>query len=77
MLSRRDYNTPTKGFFKLSLQGAYTPLAPSSTNGSISPLVQADNGRFYGITHDSGPYGSGSFFRLTPEGVATVLCRWG
>jgi uncharacterized repeat protein (TIGR03803 family) len=66
-------STQTKGLFRLSLAGTFTPLAPSSTNGSISPLLQAANGKFYGTTCNGGLFGKGSVFEMTPGGTLTTL----
>ncbi|HEV2211432.1 MAG TPA: choice-of-anchor tandem repeat GloVer-containing protein [Verrucomicrobiae bacterium] len=44
----------------------------SGTNGSPWSLIQGADGNFYGITA-SGGSGSGTVFRVTPDGVLTTL----
>ena len=64
--------------FKLSPDGTETILynfGASSTDG-IEPTagVIADaEGNLYGTTFEGGAYGEGTVFRLTPEGVETIL----
>jgi len=36
-------------------------------------LIQASDGNFYGTTFHGGPNGSGEAFKITPDGVLTVL----
>ncbi len=45
------------------------------TDGAVpfSTLIQASDGNFYGTTFRGGPDALGTVFRMTPEGVVTVL----
>src|SRR4051812_20486784 len=45
------------------------------TDGSepVSALIQASDGDFYGTTFRGGPNTAGTVFRMTPEGIVTVL----
>jgi uncharacterized repeat protein (TIGR03803 family) len=64
--------------FKLSPDGTETILynfGATSTDGiePVSGMVMVANGDFYGTTYIGGVYSWGTIFRLTPEGVETVL----
>jgi uncharacterized repeat protein (TIGR03803 family) len=75
--------------FKLTLAGAQTTLhsfcETQNTegycldgNGPYTALVQGTNGDLYGATHDGGPYGGGTIFKITMAGDFTTLhsfCR--
>jgi uncharacterized repeat protein (TIGR03803 family) len=39
----------------------------------LSSLVQGSDGNFYGTTYDSGAYGYGTIFRISPDGAFKVL----
>jgi uncharacterized repeat protein (TIGR03803 family) len=64
--------------FKITAAGKLTTLhsfAGEATEG-YSPyagLIQAAGGNFYGTTGDGGTNGSGTVFRITPEGKLTTL----
>ena len=71
------YGINSRGIFRMSLDGALTFLAffPYTNEGFFPhSLVQASDGNFYGTTTDSSspPYGS-NVFRMTPQGVVTIL----
>jgi len=66
--------------FQLTLGGKLTTLhsfnAVPCGNGfsPCAPLVQANNGNFYGTTgYGSGANGAGTFFEITPSGTFTTL----
>lgn len=40
---------------------------------SASPLMQAQNGEFYGTTANAGTYGHGAIYRMNADGEVTVL----
>jgi len=70
--------------FKSTTAGAESVLysfGPSPATAPQPPqpssLVQATDGNFYGTTTNGGQFGLGSFFKLTPAGVATVLYSFG
>ena len=74
--------TPDGGgtFFRLGLDGTYTKLYDfdtGKTGAALFPsaLVQGSDGNFYGLTRDGGVSnaGEGTYFRITPAGVLTVL----
>jgi len=46
-------------------------------NSTNSPLMQADDGNFYGTAPEGGAYGQGTVFRITPQGVFSVLYSFG
>lgn len=66
--------------FKVSLTGNFTKLydfcsLANCSDGSLpSSLVQGTDGNFYGTTSGGGnSTGSGTIFRITPQGVLTTL----
>jgi uncharacterized repeat protein (TIGR03803 family) len=74
--------------FKLTVQGALTVLhnfcsQPNCADGhdldeSLGAIVEGTDGNFYGLTDQGGsdssdPYGSGTAFKITPEGEFTTL----
>ncbi|HZT43750.1 MAG TPA: choice-of-anchor tandem repeat GloVer-containing protein [Chthonomonadaceae bacterium] len=70
--------------FKITPQGALTSLYSfSATNGTqgtnadgANPnanLALGSDGSFYGTTYAGGTYGVGTVFKITPQGVLTVL----
>ena len=70
--------------FKSTTGGSESVLysfGPSAATGSHAPqpssLIQGSDGNFYGTTTNGGQFGLGSFFKLTPPGIATVLYSFG
>ena len=75
--------------FKLTLSGKLTTLHSFNLGGAsipcgngpgiCAPLVQANNGNFYGTIFNGGlnvggtSYGDGTFFELTPSGTFTTV----
>lgn len=68
--------------FRLDLDGTLTTLhhftgviGLDSSEGAypVSGLVEGDDGCFYGATQYGGLGGSGSLYRITPEGIVTTL----
>ncbi len=63
--------------FKMTATGALTTLHSfeSGADGSVpwGGLVQASDGNFYGTTAFGGANGSGTVFRITPDGTLTTL----
>ena len=51
--------------------------SPSDGTEPIAPLIQASDGNFYGTTEIGGAYSLGTVFRITPDGVETVLYSFG
>jgi uncharacterized repeat protein (TIGR03803 family) len=73
--------------FKLTPQGVETVLysfaGPPDGAAPIGQLIQGSDGNFYGVTYDGGvgtghPMGSygGTVFKVTPEGIETILHRF-
>ena len=48
---------------------------PGTAEGTstAAPLMQADDGLFYGVNRFDGPNGAGTLFRMTPNGTLTVM----
>jgi uncharacterized repeat protein (TIGR03803 family) len=65
--------------FRITAGGKLTTLydfcsQANCTDGSYpNGLVQATNGDFYGTTNQSGAYGAGTVFKITPAGTLTTL----
>lgn len=64
--------------FKISRRGDYSVVhsfAGGALDGSQSsaPLVQTEDGNFFGTTIFGGAYNQGVVFKMTPAGVVTVL----
>ncbi|HSY05097.1 MAG TPA: choice-of-anchor tandem repeat GloVer-containing protein [Steroidobacteraceae bacterium] len=54
--------------------GYYPPGPPPSGDGAApTGLIQGTDGNFYGTTNYGGRYGAGTFFKVTPAGVETLL----
>ena len=70
--------------FKITLQGFVTILHSfgdgSVTNdgaGAQTPLIQAQDGNFYGTTPQGGSAGKGTAFKITTQGAVTILHNFG
>jgi uncharacterized repeat protein (TIGR03803 family) len=67
--------------FKMTPAGNETVLYSFGANISDGywpdGLIQASDGNFYGTTVDGGTYGYGTFFKLTLDGVETLLYSFG
>lgn len=71
----------TKGegiVFKISRLGEFTVLANFGENGTSggwrnSGLVEGSDSNFYGILPRGGPSDAGSVYKVTPEGVLSIL----
>ena len=66
--------------FKITLGGKLTPLysfcgQPGCPDGArpLYPLIQGNDGNFYGGTTSGGANNGGTFFRMTPNGALTIL----
>jgi uncharacterized repeat protein (TIGR03803 family) len=65
--------------FRITADGKLTTLydfcsQANCTDGSYpNGLVQATNGDLYGTTNQSGAYGAGTVFKITPAGALTTL----
>lgn len=65
--------------FRVTTEGKLTTLAVfDRKNGSSPqrPLIQAQDGNFYGTTYMSGDHQQGTVFRLTPAGELTTLIHF-
>jgi uncharacterized repeat protein (TIGR03803 family) len=76
-----DVCTRDGAFVRITAAGIETVLysfGASSTDGiDANALVQAMDGDFYGTTRGGGANGVGTFFKMTPAGVETVLYSFG
>jgi uncharacterized repeat protein (TIGR03803 family) len=62
--------------YRISTSGSFTLLA-ALPGSSAAPLIQATDGNFYGTsTSDDGTYRYGTVFKLTPQGVLTVVYKF-
>jgi uncharacterized repeat protein (TIGR03803 family) len=64
--------------FKITTGGTFTTLHSFSADGDLGyyprgGLVQAANGKFYGVTAGGGTTGGGTFFSMTTSGKVTTL----
>jgi uncharacterized repeat protein (TIGR03803 family) len=66
--------------FKITAAGSLTTLYNFCSHSNCidglnpyAPLVQAPDGNFYGTTDSGGAKGSGTVFKMTPEGTLTTL----
>jgi len=66
------YGTAEARAYKITPSGTFTMLA-LLPGRSVAPLVQATDGSFYGTTSQGGRAGTGTVFRMTPDGILTVL----
>jgi uncharacterized repeat protein (TIGR03803 family) len=71
------------GIFKISKSGTgYTVLHSCTTgttldcNSPVSPLVQASNGNFYGMSYTGGANGLGDVYKITSTGTYTELASF-
>ncbi|MGN6619290.1 MAG: choice-of-anchor tandem repeat GloVer-containing protein [Ilyomonas sp.] len=66
--------------FKLTTSGTFSVIHSfvAATEGSTAngSLVKGKDGNLYGMTHDDGPYGSGTVFKVTTAGELTVLAAF-
>jgi len=81
------YGTTTQGgssnngtVFKMTPNGALTTLVEFSGtvgsnlgSGPFAALIQGSDGNFYGTTQKGGATGTGTVFKMTPNGVLTTL----
>ncbi|MDQ2077817.1 choice-of-anchor tandem repeat GloVer-containing protein [Marinimicrobium sp. ABcell2] len=68
--------THTGTVFKMTHAGEITLLHSfDQTNGGTpnGPLVEGEDGNFYGVTRSGGAHSNGTVFRITPQGEHTVL----
>jgi uncharacterized repeat protein (TIGR03803 family) len=75
---RPGYRVSCGTVFKITPSGTVTTLASfTQASGfySLSPLIQANDGNFYGTTNRGGANypGFGTIFKITPTGTLTVL----
>jgi uncharacterized repeat protein (TIGR03803 family) len=54
--------------------GPRTGIDGQAPNG---PLLQGSDGNFYGVTEGGGTNGTGTVFRMSPSGAATILYSFG
>jgi uncharacterized repeat protein (TIGR03803 family) len=64
--------------FRISTSGAFERLVSFPVSGALgmypeAPLLEGDDGNFYGTTTQGGARDDGTLFRMTPAGVLTVL----
>jgi uncharacterized repeat protein (TIGR03803 family) len=64
--------------FRISRSGRFERLVSFPASGELgtypeAPLLEGDDGNFYGTTSRGGTYDAGTLFRMTPDGVLTVL----
>lgn len=66
--------------FKLTTSNAFSVIHSfvAATEGSTAngSLVRGQDGNLYGMTHDAGPFGSGTVFKVTTGGKLTVLAAF-
>ncbi|MBD2088353.1 hypothetical protein H6F67_00485 [Microcoleus sp. FACHB-1515] len=65
--------------FRVTTAGQLTTLAVFDRKNGASPqrpLIQAQDGNFYGTTYMSGDHEQGTIFRLTPAGELTTLVHF-
>ncbi|WP_129782676.1 choice-of-anchor tandem repeat GloVer-containing protein [Peristeroidobacter soli] len=68
--------------YKITPDGSKTVLWTFGTGSDgwepwLSPLLEGNDGNFYGITEQGGTYGSGTVYRITPAGAESVLWSFG
>jgi uncharacterized repeat protein (TIGR03803 family) len=66
--------------FRISQTGEFRRLHTFASDDGVAPvgrLVQAADGRLYGVTQKGGPYQDGVVYRITTAGVLEVLHRFG
>ena len=66
--------------FKMTPDGTVTVLYSFCELGGCadgffpkSPLLQATDGNFYGLTENGGPHNAGTLFKITPSGTLTTI----
>ena len=64
--------------YRVTLDGEFTTLAAleGRSSGYSTALTEGRDGNFYGTTMNGGTAGSGTAFRVTPEGVVTTLVNF-
>ena len=73
-------NDPQMGtVFRISLGGTFTTLytfhSGAGGQGPYAPLLEANDGNFYGATQDN-CCGDGTIFRITPSGSLTTVYKF-
>ena len=68
--------------FRITSTGTFTLLhsfvgAPSDGDTPYAGLLQANDGNFYGTTYSGGASNLGTVYRLTPDGVFSVIHSFG
>jgi uncharacterized repeat protein (TIGR03803 family) len=79
------YAQPGSGtIFKLSPEGTYSVLhnfcdrtVPNDGALPASALIEGTDGNYYGVTENGGLYGDGTVFKMTAQGVVTILHSFG
>ena len=62
--------------FRVSLEGGLTWLAPFDYTYLPLPLVEADDGAFYGINYSGGAAGFGSVFQVMTNGTVSTIASF-
>ncbi|MDB6173169.1 MAG: 3-carboxymuconate cyclase [Chthoniobacteraceae bacterium] len=69
--------------YRITLAGVTKTLAEFTGNGSTNsgstpraPLLQGEDGNFYGVTLKGGAFDFGTIFKITPAGVLTTLVEF-
>ena len=85
------YGTTSKGgtygfgtVYKVTPAGVFTSLfsfgnstGPYNGNSPVFPLVQGTDNNFYGVTTEGGDQNVGVVYKITPQGVLTVVHSFG
>jgi uncharacterized repeat protein (TIGR03803 family) len=65
--------------FKMTTDGAFSTLYTLNFSDGFYPaagLIEASDGNFYGTTHDGGPTGNGTLFRIASSGAFATLVKF-